>query len=106
MRYPALPAAKRLINAEVAGAVSRLSAGPDSDLDLIDKLDDLWSITRDPQILGHALGPYLAEEFPTVATARAVVLLWVAGADGRVAEMNAAWQRERRIRELGGGPRT
>ena len=103
--YPALPKNKRLTAAQVSGLVSRLVTGRDRELPLPEKLDRIWALTRDPEILGHELGPYLAEENPHAGTECARILLWVAGADRQVAEVNAAWQRERRIWEAGGGPR-
>lgn len=105
MRYPALPKEKRLTAAAVAGQVSRLTVGSLRELPLERKVVQLHQVTRDPEILGHELGPYLAEQWPNAGTAAAVELLRAAGADEDVASLNAAWQRERQIREQGGGPR-
>jgi ribosomal protein S18 acetylase RimI-like enzyme len=100
-----LPKEKRLIAAQVAGAVTRLAWGKDADQPIEDKLGELWELTRDPEVFGHVLGPYLAEEPQSRGAFGAAVLLTVAGADRATAEANAAWQRERRQREQG-GPRT
>jgi len=102
VRYPALPKGKRLTAAKLAGHLQRVAWGNLRDLPFPRKVEDLWAITRDPEILGHELGPYLAEEPPTAGGAAAIELLRAAGADEAVGERNAAWQRERRAREHGG----
>lgn len=102
MRYPDLPHAKRLDAARVAGTVSRLAMGRDSDWSLEEKLADLWDITDDPQIFGHVLGPYLAPDEPNTGERAAIALLRAAGADEAEAERNAAWQRHERDRQAQG----
>lgn len=64
MRYPDLPKPKRIPAAHVAGAVQRLAMGADDDWPLEDKLDEIWKITEDPQILGHVLGPFISHDEP------------------------------------------
>ena len=103
VRYPDLPHGKRLPAAKVAGSVKRLAWGADKDLPVEAKLADLWEITRDPQILGHAMGPYLAEEPPTAGGRAAVDLLRAAGADEAQGERNAEWQRWRQGERSQGG---
>jgi hypothetical protein len=103
VRYPGLPHGKRIPAARVSGSVVRLAWGGGKDLPLEVKLSELWAITRDPQILGHAMGPYLAEE-PATAGGRAVLdLLRAAGADEAEGERNAQWQRWRQAQREQGG---
>ena len=106
MPAPLLPKAKRITAASAGGTVARLAQGRDKGLRFDEKLEQLLAETRDPEILGHILGPYLAEEDPHEGTRAAIELLRAAGADETVAARNAAWQRERRERERRGGPRT
>src|SRR4051812_13938352 len=93
VRYPDLPHSKRFAAAEVSGAAVRLAYGRDKDLPVEAKLAEIWGITRDPQVLGHCLGPHLAEEHPHEGDLAVIALLRLAGADEAAAERNAAWQR-------------
>jgi hypothetical protein len=106
MRYPDLPAEKRLAAAWLSGEIIRVTSGNLSHLGSDEKLARVWAVTRDPAILGHELGPHLADEHPTAGTRAAIELLRAAGANEAVAEENAQWQRERRVREQRGAPRT
>lgn len=103
VRYPGLPHGKRIPAARVSGSAVSLAWGRGKDLPLDVKLAELWAITRDPQILGHTMGPYLAEE-PATEGGRAVLdLLRAAGADEAAGELNAQWQRWRQAQREQGG---
>lgn len=103
MRYPDLPHEKRISAARLAGAAVALAYGRNRDLPLEVKLARIWQITRDPQIIGHCLGPHLAEPKPAAGDRAVIELLRAAGADEAAAELNAAWQRWRHDQRAQGG---
>jgi hypothetical protein len=100
VRTPALPSAKRITAAKLAGAISRLgtSATP-----LEERLAEVLAVTQDPEILGHELGCRLGQQYPSTADARAVEVLRAAGADEDYAARVAEWLRWKWARRAEGG---
>jgi hypothetical protein len=100
MRHPDLPtSAQRLKAAQVSGEVQQLTFGPDraamTDAGELERaVTRLHAITDNPQILGHAMGTYLAYADRSDDYLPAVVMLRAAGADEKAAELKADWLRQ------------
>ncbi len=95
MRHPALPDARRRVQAaEVTGEMQRLCFGNDR----VDRLEwavaRIHEITTDPLVLGHVLGTFLAYADRSDVYLPAVEMLRAAGADEGQAELKAAWLRQ------------
>ena len=97
IRSPGLSTAQRLAVAKVSGAVQRLVLRDGRGTDAV---DEVLAESRDPLVLGDALGAVLArlEHLPSLQPA--VELLRAAGADEERAAVKAAWLRERYPNDL------
>ncbi|WP_199509332.1 hypothetical protein [Nucisporomicrobium flavum] len=99
MQKPDLSEEQRAAAARVAAMVDRVSAGGPAS-DPASALPALRAISRDPVVLGDALGDYLhrvvaGPQSDTIRYWPALELLRAAGADEERAAAKAAWLRSR-----------
>jgi len=92
-----LPAAQRLALAEVSGTGQRYCYGDQQGVTDDQAVAALHESTRDPVVLGYAMGAALATaELDSDERARGLALLYeMAGADADVAANVLAWHRDR-----------
>jgi hypothetical protein len=90
-----LTSRQRLDLAKISGIGQRRALGPDRDRGLEEALAELREVTRDPMILGLALGSALAVAEAQEWQQPLVDLYRAAGADEQVAAEHRDLQRER-----------
>ena len=93
VHVPSLPAAKRLLLAELSGIAGRYGTGQDGHAPRAEAIAAVHAVTRDPRLLGIQAGVAMAD--PHGISGPVVELLEAAGADMKVAREHAAEVRAR-----------
>ncbi|OKI47243.1 hypothetical protein [Micromonospora sp. CB01531] len=93
VHVPSLPAADRLVLAELSGVAGRYGNGTDRDRPRDEAIAAVHKVTTDPRLLGVQAGVAMAD--PHGISGPTVELLEAAGADMTVAAEHAAEVRER-----------